>query len=307
MYCKKCGTLNEDSATFCRQCGDRLRAAQADAEQQGAPLKKQAEKKKLLIGSAIGGALLVCVAAILFITAGSRPLPGGNGEKGQEAGKTQEVKGDISGETHTEDTDAVPAPPRGTYISVIENGGLDIRRVQLGDTSMGPEGTYTIFVYMCGSDLESDAGLATEDLREMVNASTNDNVRFIIQTGGAESWQNDVVNAGELGRYEIYGGEIYTLDPQPAASMGDADTLSAFLEWGVEYAPAAKMGLVFWDHGGGSIVGVCLDRVSRDILTLAEIDSALTKVSEKMTDKFEFIGFDACLMASVECAYIYSA
>lgn len=339
MYCKKCGTMNEDSATFCKQCGSPLNAPQAgtgpaappqpgmplpamqwNVQQnagQSAPGKKSAKKTVILIGSA-ACVLLLCVVAVLFIMAGRRS--GRNAAAGQQANagasggshKNQEAKDDASGGSHAENTDDEPAAPRGTYMSVSEDGGLKIKRVQLGDTPMGAAGTYTIFVYMCGSDLESgnqshNGGYATMDLQEMLDASTNNNIRFIIQTGGAAEWKNNIISAGELGRYEIYGGQVYTLDPQPDASMGDAGTLSAFLEWGIDYAPAAKMGLIFWDHGGGSISGVCLDMVNqRDLLSLAEIDSALTKVSEKMTDKFEFIGFDACLMATVECANILS-
>lgn len=332
MYCKQCETMNEDSAAFCKQCDTPLHAQQAGSEQavspndiphaqpvtrqnviqQGVPVKKSAKKKGILIASVVCGTLLACMANVFSVRAGFRFSSDRNVGQRQEANKEQETETiqltgrSAPGKAHAEDTGAGPALLRGTYATVNKSGGLKLKRVRLGDTPMGSAGTYTIFVYMCGSDLESDAGLATADLHEMISASARDNVRFIIQTGGAAAWKNNVVKTGELGRYAIYGGKMYALGSQSDASMGDADTLSAFLEWGIDYAPAAKMGVVFWDHGGGSIVGVCADRVSHDMLTLAEIDSALAKVSEKMTDKFEFIGFDACLMASVECANILS-
>lgn len=325
MYFKKCGTINEDSAAFCRQCSCQLDEPQAGTEQaapppsnqsnmqlveqrnvsqnvgmQHTPVKKSAKGKKALIVCVV---LLMCMAATVFFTACSQ-----NAAPGQETngGLHTEQKDNSSGGLDAENTDAEPALLRGTYMSVSGDGALKIKRMQLDDKPMGPDSTWTIFVYMCGSDLESDGGFATADLQEMLDASTGSNIRFIIQTGGSAQWKNNVVSAGQLGRYEVCGGKIYTLDAQPDASMGDAGTLSAFLEWGIEYAPAAKMGLVFWDHGGGSIVGVCADTVNRDILTMTEIDSALAAVSEKMTDKFEFIGFDACLMATVECANILS-
>ncbi|MGN0596877.1 MAG: clostripain-related cysteine peptidase, partial [Ruminiclostridium sp.] len=51
--------------------------------------------------------------------------------------------------------------------------------------------------------------------------------------------------------------------------------------------------------------GVCFDELSQDdSLSLIEINSALSSVSAEMTDKFEFIGFDACLMATLETANI---
>ena len=65
------------------------------------------------------------------------------------------------------------------------------------------------------------------------------------------------------------------------------------------------MGVIFWNHGGGSISGVCFDELeSYDSLSLSEIDEALMGVFSGMTDKFEFIGFDACLMGTVETACI---
>ena len=41
-----------------------------------------------------------------------------------------------------------------------------------------------------------------------------------------------------------------------------------------------------------------------DGLTLRELDSALLSTQQYMTEKFEFIGFDACLMGNVEAANI---
>ena len=55
---------------------------------------------------------------------------------------------------------------------------------------MGEDGTWTVFVYLCGTDLESDGGFATGDVQEMLNASTGSNVRFVVQTGGTYYWQN---------------------------------------------------------------------------------------------------------------------
>lgn len=199
---------------------------------------------------------------------------------------------------------------RGTYMSLTGDGDIEINRnVKLGNTPMGKEGTWTIFVYLCGSDLESrdKGGYATLDMEEMLAASTGENVRFVVETGGASRWYYDAVDSSELGRYEICNGHIKKVDKQPDASMGASNTLADFLKWGVSNYPAAHMGVVLWNHGGGSIVGVCSDETwDRDILRLTEIDAAFAAASEVMTDKFEFVGFDACLMATVECANILS-
>lgn len=168
---------------------------------------------------------------------------------------------------------------------------------------------------MCGSNLESENGFASYDLQEMLDASTGSNVSFIVQTGGSPIWHSNI-DADVLGRYEICNGEFRKLDVRSLASMGSANTLAEFLIWGLRNYPAGKMGFIFWNHGGGSNRGVCVDDIADgDRLILPEIRSALADVSQYMTDKFEFIGFDACLMGTVEVAntvasyarYLYSS
>lgn len=48
----------------------------------------------------------------------------------------------------------------------------------------------TVLLYDCGSDLETEAGLASYNLRQVLNAnfSKNEDVRFIVMTGGADKW-----------------------------------------------------------------------------------------------------------------------
>ena len=194
-------------------------------------------------------------------------------------------------------------------MSVDQNtGSTEITRPVSSETPMANDGSWTIFVYLCGADLESDGGMATDDIMEMCNATASDKVRFVIETGGASQWQNDFVSSRKLGRYLIRDNDIVALDEVNGASMGDAATLADFLKWGVEEYPAEHMGVIFWNHGGGSITGVCFDELhDDDALTMREIDSALYSVFETMTDRFEFIGFDACMMGTVEGANILAS
>ncbi len=168
--------------------------------------------------------------------------------------------------------------------------------------SASAEEDWTVFVYICGSDLESDNAMATENMEQMIDAETGANIRFVVQTGGASCWYNDA-SPDALDRFLITGGECTLVDSQPQASMGKAETLGSFLRWGLTKFPAAHVGLVLWDHGSGSINGVCFDELADDeSLFLRDIDAALYSVRELLPGGFEFVGFDACLMASVETA-----
>ena len=169
-------------------------------------------------------------------------------------------------------------------------------------TSAFADDGWTIFVYLCGSDLESQSGFASDNMKEMIEASAGSGVRFIVETGGASEWKNDA-NADELDRYEIAGGVSTIVDRQSTADMGNAQTLTDFLSWGLAAYPSAHVGLVLWDHGSGSINGVCFDELN-DLhsLSLRDIDTALSSVKDTLPNGFDFIGFDACLMGTVETA-----
>ena len=56
--------------------------------------------------------------------------------------------------------------------------------------------------------------------------------------------------------------------------MGEAQTLADFVACGLANSPAENMGLVFWNHGGGSISGVCFDEnYDKDSLSLRSTPS----------------------------------
>ena len=63
------------------------------------------------------------------------------------------------------------------------------------------------------------------------------------------------------------------------------------------------MALIFWNHGG-AMQGVCFDENSNDSLTNSEVKKALTNAFSKTnrTEKFEWVGYDACLMAVADVA-----
>ena len=201
--------------------------------------------------------------------------------------------------------------PSGVSLSMKvgkSDGKLDIARAEKKNKPMGEEGTWTIFVYLCGTDLESSGqGSASSDIEQMINAKGSDKVKFVFQTGGTSKWTNENISADKAQRFVVQNGKMELADTTELTNMGDPSTLSGFLKWGIEKYPAEKMGLVVWDHGGGSISGACVDELNNgDMLTLAEFNTALSETYNSMTDQFEFIGFDCCLMGTAETANIFA-
>lgn len=170
-------------------------------------------------------------------------------------------------------------------------------------------GSWAVYWYLCGSDLESGGGFATGDLSELMEVELPENVNVVIETGGASVWQNDLVDADKLQRW-VYGSEgLNLVDEQPSANMGEAQTLADFLKFAKENYPAEKTAVVFWNHGGGSVSGAAFDELyGGDSLTLDEMYTAFSSVWEPSGDNqpLELIGFDTCLMATVDVAYTFS-
>ena len=176
------------------------------------------------------------------------------------------------------------------------------RAEEISDNKPALSGS-TIFIYMCGSNLETKQGLAGKNIDELLKAEVGDDLHIVIQTGGAKTWRSHGISNSAAQRYEIKNGKLQLLDTLTQLNMGEAQTLTDFLSWGQKNYSADRNMLILWDHGGGSVKGVCFDEnYSFDSLTLTELHTALENT--KLKTKFDIIGFDACLMASIETAAV---
>lgn len=147
-------------------------------------------------------------------------------------------------------------------------------------------------------------GFATKNLKDALSVDLPDNVSLVIQTGGANNWSFSRVNPNVSQRFLFDADGLSELTTDYPQNMGGQETLSDFLRFCTEEYPADHQMLLFWNHGGG-VFGFCYDEMfGRDPLTLAEFNGALASVfgENPETPPFELVGFDACLMASVEVA-----
>lgn len=162
---------------------------------------------------------------------------------------------------------------------------------------------FTLLVYNCGSDLEQKRGAATANIAEMLSADIPDGVNVILQTGGSSKWRNFDIPSDRSNRYAVKNGTLELIESNPPVNMGSERAFASFLKFGIEKYPAEQTAVIFWDHGGGSAVGVCSDALNgNDFLTLSELSSAFDSVG--LQKKLSFVGFDACLMANYETARI---
>ena len=186
---------------------------------------------------------------------------------------------------------------KGNLNTHVASGAREKRTEILGNG----KDTVTLMLYMCGTDLESQNQMGTMDLQEMINADISENVNLIIYTGGTKKWRNNAISSSTNQIWQVKNEGLVCLEKDlGSVSMTDPDTLSWFIQWCAKQYPANRNALIFWDHGGGSVSGYGYDEkyASSGSMDLAEIDQALTSGGVK----FDFVGFDACLMATLENA-----
>lgn len=164
------------------------------------------------------------------------------------------------------------------------------------------EDAATVMVYMCGTDLEAQGGMASSDLQEILNAEISDKVNIIVETGGTTRWQNNVIDSRTNQRYRLTNEGLELLEEDLGRrSMVNPATLSDFIRYCKANYPADRYLLVMWDHGGGSLSGYGHDQYyANDSMTLDEIAKAV----KESGCTFDLIGFDACLMATLETAIV---
>ncbi len=183
----------------------------------------------------------------------------------------------------------VSSSARDKYTSIIGNG----------------QDTWTIMVYMCGTDLESRSGMASSDLGEMAAANIPENVNLIVYTGGCSGWKTSGISNRTNQIFRVRSGKMELLvDDDGDKAMTDPDTLVHFIDYCSSNYSANRQALIFWDHGGGSITGYGYDEKHKSTgsMDLSEINNALKSAGQK----FDWIGFDACLMATLETAQMCS-
>ena len=122
-------------------------------------------------------------------------------------------------------------------------------------------------------------------------------------TGGTKQWKSRTIPTDKLSVFRIEGVNPKLVHQWGQRSMGEAETLTQFLDYGVTAYPADSYSLILWDHGGGPMVGFGVDTAFKnDGLTLFELRQALRASQFGKGLRLEWLAFDACLMASLEVA-----
>ena len=162
------------------------------------------------------------------------------------------------------------------------------------------EKTRTILVYMSPSNLESEHGVASNDLRAVsVSEFDFDHNELVVMAGGSNSWSNGFSKEAKIyhftreGKYDVvdqcYGHQ----------NMGDASTLSYFLDYGKEHYQSDEYIVYLYGHGYG-IDGLLPDEVYDDGLSLKELNTGFTNSKLGYPNKTDLIISNSCLIGTIE-------
>jgi hypothetical protein len=258
--------------------------------------------------AAAGGGGLITIIIIVFLImkfmGGGAGLGGAGNGGGSTGGGLGDLLGSFTGGSAPAGFDFSPADTAegsetsdSTVDTSVATGSREKRTVIKGNG----EDVVTLMIYMCGTDLESKYGMASSDMQEMASAKYGDNVNVVIFTGGCSQWKINDISTKKNQIYQIKDGKLARLlEDAGNKPMTAPSNLASFIQFCSKNFPANRNELILWDHGGGSVTGYGYDEKNKNSgsMTLAGINEALKAGGVK----FDFIGFDACLMATAETA-----
>ncbi len=183
-------------------------------------------------------------------------------------------------------------------------------RVNKGDT-------WTVMFYQDADDQILEEDIFT-DLNEAERIGSSDKVNMVAQIDRYQGGFTGKQNFTGAGRFYLtqdndldrVNSEV--LEDLGEVNMADGDVLVDFVTWAVKKYPAERYILILSDHGTGWPGGWTDGDVESepenvliegwdDMLYLNELDDAFAKIKQQTgIEKFDIIGYDACLMGSLE-------
>lgn len=219
-----------------------------------------------------------------------------------------------AGCSNNDSSDSNPATPiKTTVLMYIE-----------GTTYEYPKVANMFFEEYTSEGIKTDAAGYTPAnymIKGMIENLNPENTNIIIQTGSKEihmTWTDEqIAEAGadpkkyylkdwsKVSRWQITKDEgLKLLENKGSVCMNITDTncvdinsgdiIGDFLTYGVQKYPADRYIVIFFSHGGGSILGFGSGT------TLPEMQKAFNMAKTETNAEFDIIGFAACLMGTAE-------
>ena len=178
----------------------------------------------------------------------------------------------------------------------------------------------TVMMFIVGSNLEDLQGNATLNLKQSMNSEYNENLNYVVMTGGSDSWKTpseylsgaEEVNPDYNQIWLLEGkrdgeehGKMTLLEETGLPGLeqkqiSSKEVLTSFVDYCYDNYPADQYDIILWNHGGGPCDGFGFDNTG-NILSMADLMNAFGDCSLIQDGKhFEMINFDACIMGNTE-------
>ena len=170
---------------------------------------------------------------------------------------------------------------------------------------------WTIFLYFWDADLTDWVSVNVNEME--VVGGIEDELNLVLlreEDLGLRQYIMEIIKDPEGYNGEIISPEIddhgEVIKPG-GVNMGDPQTLTDFLNWGIDNYPAERYGLILFGHGSGPFSVVpdppWLSFVNgMQVWTLRDAVQAVLDVHPEI-DKLEFLHFESCLMGWYETVY----
>ena len=261
----------------------------------GTPAQEPAGSGATAADASAGGTAAGEAAAGTVSDGSAADTPAGTGEK-PALSVLEEETGDYSRAVANRLTD----PSETGSCTLFAAEGVSTKKTEIKEN--------TVMIYVVGSNLESYYGAATSDIGEMQAAGLDyDRTNLLLYTGGSRRWNTDISNKYNS-VLDMSDEDDFLVAAQTVenADMGSPETLAEFINYCTDNYPAEHYALVLWDHGGGPVWGYGSDELyGNDSLILEELRAAMDSTIFGGDQKLDWVGFDACLMGSIENADLW--
>lgn len=168
---------------------------------------------------------------------------------------------------------------------------------------------WTVLVYMnAANDLRT---FSTLNMNQMEKAAGNPQVRFVVQWKQSQDLFSDSSFDGTR-RYLVKPDNTNAIASQlvqdmgTGVDMGQAQTLTDFINWGKTFYPADRYVVIIWNHGNGWKRKVDDEMPTRGVSYDDETGNAIQtwQLSQALTNtQFDIVAWDASLMQMAEVSY----
>ena len=287
MYCSKCGNSVSDTDKFCDKCGARLHDEKLKCPNCGKELIENAK----------------------FCTyCGNKTVCSENQTIADNLGSLDQNTSGISNSTTNDKLSKFD-----NFLNLFKNkkiivicGVIFILLVGIFSFKlMNPSKSRTVMIYMVGSNLETDIGLATVDLSALdYEKISSHKMKVVLMAGGTTAWKNNYIDVNKTSIYELTKNGFVEVDSRDITNMGSSDNLSYYLNYVHKNYKSNKYDFIYWNHGG-AVDGSEYDDFYSDNLKLVDMKKGFENSPFKEKNKLEIVSFRTCLNSTIEVANIY--